>query len=244
MKIKTLIIAALLVGASVASTMAQVYSANAVGYVNVTIVSGKTILANPLNNGDNHADAVLPLPAEAVGMLIFRFDAGTQNYGTGITYLGPDGGGWVNVDTFMKEPPELFTLAPGEAFFVQNVGGAVDATFVGDVPQGDLSNPLVGENNKNLVSSQVPQEAPLGDPTQADTLGFPAATGDLVFLWDDVTQNFAAGVTYVEGLGWVDVNTFEPINGGGGPILPVARGFFVQKIGPISQSWDRSFSVN
>jgi hypothetical protein len=243
MKIKTLIIAALLVGASVASTMAQVYSANAVGYVNVTIVSGKTILANPLNNGDNHADTVLPLPDTAVGMLIFRFDAGAQNYGTGITYLG-SGGGWVNVDTFEKLPADLFILNPGEAFFVQNVGVDVDATFVGDVSQGDLSNPIVGENNKNLVSSQVPQEAPLGDPSQADTLGFPAATGDLVFLWDDATQNFAAGVTYVDGLGWVDVNTFEPINQGGGPILPVARGFFVQKIGPLSQSWDRSFSVN
>jgi hypothetical protein len=91
----------------------------------------------------------------------------------------------------------------------------------------------------------VPQEAPLGDPTKPDTtLGFPAQNGDLVFLWDDPSQNFTEGVTYVQGLGWVNVNTFEPINNGDGPILPVARGFFVQKQGDLNQSWDRTFSVN
>jgi hypothetical protein len=243
MKIKALIITAALIVASVASTMAQVYSANAVGYVNVSVPAGKTILANPLNNGDNHADTIMPLPDAATGMLLFRFDPSTQNYATGITFGGV-GLGWVNVNTFDKTPPELFILEPGEAFFVQSIG-AIDITFVGDVPQGDLSNPVYGSNNKNLLSSQVPQEAPLGDPTKPDTtLGFPAQNGDLVFLWDDPSQNFTEGVTYVQGLGWVNVNTFEPINNGDGPILPVARGFFVQKQGDLSQSWDRTFSVN
>jgi hypothetical protein len=232
MRTKALILAAIVAVAGVANSSAQVYSANAVGYVNMSLPAGLMLIANPLNNGDNTLNTILPLPDTAVGSTIYRFDTTAQSYGQGITYAGTLVG-WVSPD-----PLEDYVLDPGEGFFIQNLL-AVDVTFVGDVPQGDLTNPIPGGNNLSIRSSQVPQEATLAD------LEFPGLNGDVVYPWDGGAQAYAESWTYLDlggGIeGWVSASQPVP---GGGPVIGVGEAFFVQKAGPMDQSWDRQFSVN
>jgi len=238
MKIKALIITAALVVASVASSMAQVYSANAVGYVNMSLPAGLSLIANPLNNGDNSLNTVLPLADDAAGTTIYRFDASAQNYGEAIQFI-PGGLGW-----FTNDPrPEWLVLAPGEGFFIQALI-ALNVTFVGDVPQGNLSNPMPGDFKLSIRSSQVPQEAPIGhlaDNTGAKVgLEFPALTGDTLFLWDAGIQNYAEAWQYLDAVGWLQGSNIVA----DGPTIPVGSAFFVQKTGPGTQNWTRAFSVN
>lgn len=237
MKIKALIITAALVVASVASSMAQVYSANAVGYVNMSLPVGLSLIANPLNNGDNNLNTILPLSADAVGTTIYRFNATTQNYGESFQWI-PDLGWFTN-----EADPNWAVLAPGEGFFIQCLI-ALNVTFVGDVPQGNLSNPMPGDYGLSIRSSQVPQEAPIGH--LADTTGpkvgleFPATTGDSLFLWDSAIQNYPSAWQYLDGVGWLQGETLLT----DGPTIPVGAAFFVQKAGTGTQNWTRTFSVN
>ena len=149
--------------------MAQVYSVNVVGYVNITVPAGKLmILANPLNNGANGIDAVLPLPESGDSAIVYRFDPVGQTFRDAISFFG--GVGWLSG----TDPNP--TLVPGEGFFIQAPNGtALNLTFVGEVPQGNLSYPLAGNGRLTLVGSMVPQENYVGDSTQAGSMLFPAA---------------------------------------------------------------------
>jgi hypothetical protein len=60
MRTKTLLIAAVLGAAGLASASAQVSSVNAVGYVNKDLAAGLNLIANPLSNGGNTIGEVIP----------------------------------------------------------------------------------------------------------------------------------------------------------------------------------------
>jgi hypothetical protein len=215
--------------------MAQVYSVNAVGYVNVSVPAGAlAILANPLNGTNNLLNTIMPLPDGSDGVTIYRFDTTTQNFADAIQFV--TGVGW-----FSASDPAP-TVNPGEAFFLNNIlATALNITFVGEVPQGSLSNPVPGGNLLALRSSQVPQSAPLGDAATAASLQFPAAGGDTVYVFDVATQNYKDAYSYVDGFGWFSANPDDP--GPVGPTIPVATGFFSQKVGAAA-NWTRNFSVN
>src|SRR5687767_13420891 len=94
MRTKTLLLTAALSAAGLASSMAQVYSVNAVGYVNQSVpgsgtpgVSRLAILAVPLNGTNNELNTTMPLPAGSDEVTIYRFDVGTQNYLDGIQWF-------------------------------------------------------------------------------------------------------------------------------------------------------------
>ena len=152
MRTKTLILTAFVGALGIAGASAQVYSVNAVGYVNKSIPAGFSIVANPLNNGGNKVSDVFG--ANPGALTVYRFgDAGFS-----INSYDTDFEEWDDGDA---------TVAPGEGFFVLNSGdAAVNITFVGEVPQGDLSNGL--PKGFSIRSSQVPQEG-----TLATDLGFP-----------------------------------------------------------------------
>src|ERR1041385_8484559 len=59
MRTKTLLLIAAAAAASAVATNAQVYSVNAVGYVNKTLVKGFNLISNPLNAATNSVDALL-----------------------------------------------------------------------------------------------------------------------------------------------------------------------------------------
>jgi hypothetical protein len=127
MRTKTLLLTAVLGVAGAASTtvMAQtsVYSQNTVGYVNLSLGIGFTIIANPLNNTTNNLNTILTnVPASSI---IYTFNGLTQSY----VQSSFAGGTW--------HPDQL--LNPGTGAFIKlTTAGTV--TFVGNVPQGSLSN--------------------------------------------------------------------------------------------------------
>jgi hypothetical protein len=167
-----LLAAAAILAAGVASTVAQsnVYSLNVVGYVNVDLPTGFTMIANPLNATNNGINTVLPdVP---VGSLLYKFSG---SFGSPAEFFGP-GVGWdVNL-----------TLAPGEGAFI-SVPSAKTVTFVGEVVQGNTTNSLPA--GFSIRSSIVPQSAGL-----SSVLGFPAVAGDLVYFFNKATQNYAGGI--------------------------------------------------
>jgi hypothetical protein len=208
MRTKALFVAAALGAASVASSMAQVYSVNAVGYVKLTLQPGFSLIANPLDAGANNT---------AAGIFADALPEGTQLYkwnGTGydINTYDPLFGGWTAMD-----------LPPGQGFWVSLPGtAAAEVTFVGEVMQGSLQNPL--PQGFSIKASQVPQAGLI-----STDLGFPGADGDQLYFWN--------------GTGY-DIATYDSLFGGWSPepTVTVGQAFWVST--PAAKSWDRSFSVN
>jgi hypothetical protein len=212
--------------------MAQVYSVNAVGYVNTPIPGNNqlAILANPLIGTNNSINTVIPTAPD--GMIIYRFDPATQNYRDSIAYI--DGVGWLSTD---PDPQ----LPVGEGFWVQNSAPATTLTFVGEVAQGAASNgvQLQGANNLSLVASKVPQSARLGETGAAGTLEFPAADGDTIYQFDVATQNYKDSYAFIGGVGWLHPTDPDPA----GPLVNVGTGFWLQR-SAAAGVWNRNFSVN
>ena len=143
MRTKTLLTAAALCVAGMVTTAAQVYSVNVVGYVNITIPTGFSLLANPLNNTEGNALSNLMPNAPFGGLTVLKLtDSGYQ----ATSFLGD----W---------DPDL-EFAPGEGFWVNNESGEpFTITYVGEVMQGTLNNEL--KAGLNLVGSMVPAEESL-----------------------------------------------------------------------------------
>jgi hypothetical protein len=232
MRTKTLLLTAALSAAGIATSMAQVYSVNAVGYVNQTVPANSlAILAIPLNGTNNSVNTTLALPPGFSDTVLFRFDPATQDYSAPMTWF--EGFGWF---------PEA-TINPGEGFWIQNVAGVpLPITFVGEVPSGTQNNAIPGGNNLKIASSIIPKGQQIGDAASAGTtLGFPAAADDVIFIFDVATQDYKGAYSYFPGFGWFSGNADD--EGPLGPTIPVATGFWSQKAG-ASATWTQSFSVN
>lgn len=208
--------------------MAQVYSVNAVGYVNLSFPNaGFYIISNPLNNGNNQLGTILPNPPD--NTLIYKFAGGA--FAEGQQFIA--GAGWFNSQGASTE-----TLAPGEGAFIQVPAGGtfpLALTFVGDVPQGTaLTQPL--PQGLSLQASQVPISAGLST-TGNSGMNFPAVDNDLVYFFNGVTQQYAEGIQFIAGAGWFGSA------GASDPTPAVGQGFFLSRSGPAG-SWTRSFNVN
>jgi len=156
MRTKTLLLTAALSAAGLLPSMAQVFSVNAVGYVNQTVpANGLAILAVPLNgNPNNQLNTTMPLPNGFDGTTIYRFDVPTQNYLDSISWI--EGFGWYSASDSTP------TVNPGEGIWVQNVAAQpLPITFVGEVPAGAaLNNSVPGGNNLKLASSSSRRACP------------------------------------------------------------------------------------
>ena len=166
MNSKTLLLLGV-VGAVAASTAgAQVYSVNAVGYVNKTCPVGFSMIANPLSAASNTIAALIPNAAD--GTTIYKWN--------GVSFdVNVFDGGWSN---------EAMTLVPGEGVFIRVVGSPLTITFVGEVMTGNLVNPIPA--GFSIKSSMVPQAGGL------DVLGFPAGDGDTVYRY--VGNSYVASI--------------------------------------------------
>jgi hypothetical protein len=245
MRTKTFLITAAL-SVVAATSWSQVYSVNAVGYVNLTLPTTAvfpptkgSIIANPLNGTNNSLNTILPLPDAYVDSIIYRFDVGAATYSDAISYYGT-AAGWL--DPLGNTP----SIDPGEAVWAFPVGpNPLNVTFVGEVPQGNLSNPLPAGGKFSMRSSIVPQAAPIGDDQVLNNgdLDFAAEADDIIYVYDNVAGAFKEAYTYYSGFGWNSANADDP--GPVGPTIPVATGFFLQKgLTATKTAWVRSFSVN
>jgi hypothetical protein len=173
MRTKTLLLTAALAVAGTLSSMAQVYSVNAVGYVNVNVPPGFSMIANPLNASTNTITALFGAAPD--GTVIYKFNPATGTYTSNLK----DFGEW-------SIPND--TLVPGEGAFIRNNGTQpFTVTFVGEVMQGNLTNAI--PNGFSIKSSMVPQSG------QLDTvLGFPAVDGDTIYRFNNTTGTYTSSV--------------------------------------------------
>lgn len=169
MRTQLLLASAALAGFGILSASAQVYSVNAVGYVNVTApANGFALVANQLNASPNNAISNI-FTGVPEGTLVYTWG------GSGFTIATFEFGEWSNGG---------LQVGPGRAAFLRNPGATpLTVTFVGEVPQGTLTTSYGA--GFSLLSSQVPQAGQL----QA-VLGFTPKENDIVFKWNVAQQRY------------------------------------------------------
>lgn len=202
--------------AGIVSSNAQVYSVNAVGYVNKKIpANGFALVSNPLNAATNTIAALFggQVPNSTQ---IFVYDTSTKKF----TYTSYD------ID-FGWDPQAVadLQLLPGSGVFVKN-NSATEATvtFVGEVPQGTLNTALIA--GLQIVSSKVPQAGTV------EQLGYVGEGGDQIYQWNLTAQKYDF-FQYD-----ADFQSWDPAL----KILDVGDAFFLSKT--KAGSWNRTFSVN
>jgi len=237
MRTKTLLLTAATVAAGALSSMAQnVYSVNVVGYVNVPLVQGYSLIANPLNAGDNSVSNLFNTLYNSGSGPIAGDNLFTWN-GSGFIgdFLDQFGGGWSN--------PGL-QLPPGVGFLYQHIAnpGSATNTFVGTVVQGPATNNVpVGYS---IQSSQWPVQDYLGNLEQPQP-------GDYLFLWNG--SGFIGIFNDQFGGGWSPFGTNNiPLLPGVtvsqtlGPLMPVGSSvlyFVAQANTPGPETWTSNFTV-
>jgi hypothetical protein len=223
MRTKTLLLTAALSLAGIATSMAQVYSVNAVGYINLTMKPGFNMVANQLNktSANKLNDVLTGVPTESQ-VLKFANNNYTLELFDGTSWITPEGA------------PGTLGASPGEGFFFFNPGGAdVTVTLVGEVPQGTALTVALPPGF-GLVSSIVPQAVAL---TPAN--GFPNVTEMQFLSFNSTTQNYDSPLLN-DGTGWI---TPEGVSVPA-PTPAVGQGFFIFNPNPTPVNWTRSFSVN
>jgi hypothetical protein len=228
MRTKTLLITAALCAAGAATSMAQVYSVNMVGYINKTLPTGFSLVANQLNaSPDNKITTLLPAPPNST--TIYKFNRATQLYDnmTFVTGLGWDDGGTGVAATM--------TANPGEGFFIfvdpTEAPTGLPVTFVGEV---QLSSSVAINTGFQIISSALPQSLPLeGAPPVG--LGFVPQNGDTVYRFNPATQLYLTD-EYIAGLGW------QGDAGNVAPTVQVGEAFFLSAT-TGARSWTRTFTV-
>lgn len=191
--------------AGVTSCFAQgnVYSVNVVGYINVDLAAGYAMVANQLDNGNGNLAREL-VPAPPIGTTFYKFNGASYDQ---LQFVGV----WIGATTM--------TLAPGEGAFIR-VTSPTTLTFVGEVLQGDLRNPL--SSGYEIYSSMVPQAGLL----QGD-LGYSPIVGDTVFRWN------GTGYTQYQFVGvWIPSQ----------PSINVGESFWLRT--GTARDWQRVFNVN
>jgi len=216
--------------------MAQsVFSVNSVGYVNVTLSPNYTLISNPLNGTNNNIKTIMPVAPDQSQSL--RWNPVTQHFaGIDTYYVVPEDttlNGWY--DSGLN--PSVSVINPGESFFFFNPGASTSITFVGDVPQGNLTNTL--SPNYSFRSSIVPQSASL------ESIGFPAVDQLQYFTWNPVTQHYSGIYTYYIVPEDTTLNGFY--DSGLNRVFPtpdVGQGFVIFNPTASNVQWGRTFSVN
>jgi hypothetical protein len=218
MRTKALLLAAAFAAAGVATSMAQVYSVNAVGYVNVTLKGGFNLISNPLNAADN-----------SIGNVFKNMQGGVPGGTTVYKFVN---GNFVNAvyddldNVYAPADAAATTVVPGEGVFIFIPGTADKVlTFVGEVVQGSTSTPI--PKGFSIKSSVVPQA---GKP---DDFGLVGAGGDTLYRYNLTTKNY-------------DNYVFDDLDNVWAPPLPVinvGEAFFYFRVGAAT-NWQRTFSVN
>jgi len=144
-----------------AASLAQVYSANVVGYINITCPPGFTLFANQLSPTNSTVGSLLPTPPDGVSILTWS--------GAGFSVDGYS-------EVFGWDDPSL-QLNPGSgAFFNNTTTTNIVLTFVGDVLQGNRTNSIAA--GLSIISSYVPQAM------DVSTNGLVPSDGDSILTWN------------------------------------------------------------
>lgn len=191
---------------------ADLFLVGAVGYADTAIAPGWNLISNPLISGDNSIATLFH--GAPVGTSVFVY---TPGQGFSVATKEEDSGVFVPSDVAAQ------TVLPGGGVFVLAPSPFV-VTFVGEVSQGELKNPL--PKGFSIKSSMVPQSG------TAEELGLPANPGDTLFQFDVATQSYV-------------VSSFDEFDMAWSPPLrrlKVGEAFFLLRT--EEGSWDRTFLLN
>jgi hypothetical protein len=224
MRTKTLLLAAAAaLAAGILSSSAQVYSANVVGYVSVTLTNGLNLVCNPLDlDGTGTNNTIYTCVGTNLPNLtkVLTFNGSAYPSST----LNANSGVWNNT------AGTQYAMQPGNGFFISIPPSASypqTVTFVGTVLQGPVANTLT-PGLIQLVGSQVPFAGDL-----VTNLNYQPANLDKVLPWNTALQTYGSTHTYN--------GTSQLWNGGGTPQISVAQGFFLT---PHATSvWTNDFIV-
>ena len=225
MRTKALLLAAAFAAAGVATSMAQVYSVNAVGYVNTTLHPGFNLVSNPLNASDNTIGKLFLNMQGGVpgGTTVFKFKNGS--------FLSAQ---YDDLDNVYSGNAVAETTVPGEGVFVFLTGTTDKVlTFVGEVVQGPTTTDL--PRGFSIKSSVVPQAIVPSNVKNTDgsSGAIPAAGGDSLFKYNPLTRTYAS-------------SQFDDLDNVWSPALPtigVGEAFYYFRAGAAT-TWNRTFSVN
>jgi hypothetical protein len=239
MRTKTMLLSALLGALGSVSVMAQtnVYSLNAVGYINVTVVPGFNIIADPLIGQPdpitgtlNTIGTLLPNNSnQLVQATVWSYDPalpGGYTNDTASTKGNSNTNGWKNGGQI--------TMQPGQAVWFDNPFPTnLTFTFVGTVPSGSLTNTI--NTGFNLISSILPMSGDL--VTNSLSMFTNPTTQDTVWVYSPAITNYIT-YTYTKKSGtWTSAGVQSD------PIVPfVGSGFWYQTTA-ASIVWVENFSV-
>jgi len=214
MRTKTLLLTAAVTAAGVATSMAQVFSVNAVGYVNTTLKPKFNLISNPLRASNNSVGELFKNMQGGVppNLQVYKFN------GTAFTTATFD-----SIDLAFDK---TFDIMPGEGVFVNNPTTTDKVlTFVGEVEQGNLVNPIPA--GLSIRSSMVPQEGTV------TVLGLPNGTtaSDQIFQFNATTQAYTTA-------------SWDTIDGAWDRVITLKVGEAVFLRRSAAASWNRTFNVN
>jgi hypothetical protein len=223
MRTKTLLAAAALIAAGVATSMAQsnVYSLNIVGYYNVP-VGGLTAVANSLRSGApgavDRADQVIPYK-----------DGDSVQVWNGATWLvytmdSISATGWTAPNGADAPLASLPVLGPGKGFFYGNNTGTTNITFVGEVRTG--TNVVALPLGLTAAGSSLPY----GGAVSTGPLNLQAQDGDSIQKWTGATWAVYTRDS-ISTTGWTGPSGADAPE----PTLNVGQGFFYgNNVGPFN----------
>jgi len=242
MRTKTLILSGLLAALTGASVMAQVYSLNAVGYINVLVPKGWSIISDPLYAVNQQTSqtidqvlgptllnggALTPLDPYA-GVILFPWNADPANQGYGSALVVSHSLGYPPAWSVPAEATGT-TFNPGQAMWIYNPSTEFTLTFVGTVPQGSVTNTL--QHGWNMVGSIVPIVAPM----DSASIGLVATPGDILFTYYNNAFNSADVASS---------NPLSPWSLGAAPTLALGQGLFYYTPSPVPTNWVTTFTIH
>jgi hypothetical protein len=179
MRTKSIVLTAALVAAGAATSMAQVYSLNIVGYINVPIVPGYQMISCPLvSSPDNTFNTLFGTSLAAQTQLI-KWNPSTSQFAvTSFNHGAYASNGGTN------------TLNPGEGCFINwpVAAGTTNFTFVGQVLSatstgGSLSNSVVA--GYQIISPLIPVAGDI-----QTNLQYTPNNLDKVFQWNNASSTY------------------------------------------------------
>jgi len=219
---KTLLIAAAALAAGVISSQAQVYSQNVVGYVNVPVPSGYSLIANPLSSGVSNGVTEALSPSQIpVGATILIYNLATGNYDQSQYAPGYNTAATVFIDPNSGNDVPVPLIPPGRGFFIQNPGSSNTVTFTGTV----ITNTVGLPSGYALVSSTLPIA---GDITNAP-INLNLVVGATILIYNPTTGAYVQS-QYAPGYNTAATVFIDPNSGNDviTPAIGVAQGFFYQ----------------
>ena len=207
-------------GTVLASNTNTASSVNAVGFQNVTVPTGYSLMSVPFNAVGGATPTIDNIFSTNVpdSTVLYFYEPISGYYS--ITYIS--GLGWVD-DSF--NPAGTNVLGLGKAFWIQSTSNIV-VTTSGEVPGGSVPT-----NSINIVPGY-----------QLFGYSYPASTSvtnavGLVPMDSDVIYSYTPGVgyvslTYINGLGWVD-DAFSPSD----MQISMGQGYWYQSSG--SHTWNQ-----